>query len=119
MELDAEGKPLEGGVAQENGILAPKYFKSEEQTKLFEGKHVGDTVVFNPWNTCEGNPTELSSMLNIDKDDVEAHKGDFSMEIKEIIVVPSRRAESGIFRPGFRQRQGRTMKRNTAQPSRT
>ncbi len=87
VELDAEGKPLEGGVAQENGILAPKYFKSEEQTKLFEGKHVGDTVVFNPWNTCEGNPTELSSMLNIDKDDVEAHKGDFSMEIKEIIVL--------------------------------
>ena len=38
VELDAEGKPLEGGVAQENGILAPKYFKSEEQTKLFEGK---------------------------------------------------------------------------------
>ncbi len=87
VELDAEGKPLEGGVAQENGILAPKYFKSEEQTKLFEGKHVGDTVVFNPWNTCEGNPTELSSMLNIDKNDVEAHKGDFSMEIKEIIVL--------------------------------
>ncbi len=87
VELDAEGKPLEGGVAQENGILAPKYFKSEEQTKLFEGKHVGDTVVFNPWNTCEGNPTELSSMLNIDKNDVESHKGDFSMEIKEIIVL--------------------------------
>lgn len=87
VELDAEGKPLEGGVTQENGILAPKYFKSEEQTKLFEGKHVGDTVVFNPWNTCEGNPTELSSMLNIDKNDVEAHKGDFSMEIKEIIVL--------------------------------
>lgn len=87
VELDAEGKPLEGGVTQENGILAPKYFKSEDQTKLFDGKHVGDTVVFNPWNTCEGNPTELSSMLNIDKNDVEAHKGDFSMEIKEIIVL--------------------------------
>lgn len=87
VELDAEGKPLEGGVTQENGILAPKYFKGEDQTKLFDGKHVGDTVVFNPWNTCEGNPTELSSMLNIDKNDVEAHKGDFSMEIKEIIVL--------------------------------
>lgn len=87
VELGAEGKPLEGGVTQKNGILAPKYFKSEDQTKLFEGKHVGDTVIFNPWNTCEGNPTELSSMLNIDKNDVEAHKGDFSMEIKEIIVL--------------------------------
>ena len=86
-ELDAEGKPLENGIRQTNGILAPKYFKSEEQRKLFEGKKVGDTIVFNPAETCESNPTELSSMLNIDKNDVDNHKGDFSMEIKEIIVL--------------------------------
>ncbi len=87
VELDAEGKPLENGIRQTNGILAPKYFKSEEQRKLFEGKKVGDTIVFNPAETCESNPTELSSMLNIDKNDVDNHKGDFSMEIKEIIVL--------------------------------
>lgn len=86
-ELNADGAPLEGGIVQENGILAPKYFKSEEQRKLFEGKHVGDVVVFNPWDTCEGNATEMSSMLNIDKQDVDSHKGNFSMEIKEIIVL--------------------------------
>ncbi len=87
VELDAEGKPLENGIRQTNGILAPKYFKSEEQRKLFEGKKVGDTIVFNPAETCESNPTGLSSMLNIDKNDVDNHKGDFSMEIKEIIVL--------------------------------
>lgn len=86
-ELDAEGKPLEGGVNQPNGILAPKYFKTDDQRKLFEGKHVGDEVVFNPWATCDGNPTEMSSMLNINKEDVDAHKGDFGMTIKEIIVL--------------------------------
>ncbi|MBP3590549.1 MAG: hypothetical protein J6J61_08230 [Muribaculaceae bacterium] len=48
---------------------------------------MGDVVVFNPWETCEGNPTELSSMLNIGKDDVEAHKGNFAMTISEIIVL--------------------------------
>ena len=51
------------------------------------GKHVGDKVVFNPWATCDGNPSEMSSMLNIDKKDVENYKGDFEMEIKEIIVL--------------------------------
>lgn len=86
-ELDAEGKPLEGGIVVENGILAPMYFKNDDQKKLFEEKHPGDVVVFNPYATCEGNPAELSSMLNIDKSDVEAHKGDFTMEIKEIIVA--------------------------------
>ena len=86
-ELDAEGKPLENGIVVENGILAPMYFKNDDQKKLFEEKHVGDVVVFNPYATADGNPAELSSMLNIDKDDVEAHKGDFNMEIKEIIVA--------------------------------
>lgn len=86
-ELGEDGKPLEDGVVMESGILAPSYFKSEEQRKLFDDKKPGDTVVFNPWATCDGNATELSSMLNIDKDEIEKHRGDFSMEIKEIIVV--------------------------------
>ena len=71
----------------ENGIVSPQHFTDEEQKKLFLGKKVGEEVVFNPWNTCNGNPTELSSMLNIDKADVDAHKGNFKMDIKEIIVL--------------------------------
>lgn len=85
-ELDADGN-AEGGLVIENGIVAPQYFKDRAQAELFMGKHVGDKVVFNPWATCDGNPSEMSSMLNIDKKDVENYKGDFEMEIKEIIVL--------------------------------
>ena len=42
---------------------------------------------FNPAATCEGNETELSSMLGIDKADTKNHHGDFNLEIKEIIVL--------------------------------
>lgn len=86
-ELDENGQPKEGGIVVENGILSPEYFKSEEQKALFVGKHVGDVVKFNPAATCDGNETELSSMLNIDKADTANHHGDFNMEIKEIIVL--------------------------------
>lgn len=86
-ELNEDGTVKEGGVVMENGIVAPQYFKSEEQKALFIGKHVGDKVVFNPWDTCEGNESELSSMLNIDKDKVAEHKGNFEFDIKEIIVL--------------------------------
>lgn len=86
-ELDENGQPKEGGIVVESGIVAPQYFKSEEQRNLFLGKKVGDVVKFNPAATCEGNPTEMSSMLNIDKSEVEAHKGDFNFDIKEIIVL--------------------------------
>ncbi|MCH5234388.1 MAG: trigger factor [Muribaculaceae bacterium] len=86
-ELNPDGSVKEDGIVVDNGILAPVHFTSEEQKKLFEGKHPGDVVVFNPAASCNSNVTEMSSMLNIDKSDVENHKGDFNFEIKEIIVL--------------------------------
>lgn len=86
-ELDEQGQPKAEGVVMENGIVSPQYFKNEEQRDLFTGKHTGETVRFNPAATCEGNETELSSMLGIPKEETAAHHGDFAMEIKEIIVL--------------------------------
>ncbi|MDE6272802.1 MAG: trigger factor [Muribaculaceae bacterium] len=86
-ELDENGQPKEGGIVVENGIVAPSYFKDKEQTALFEGKKVGDQIVFNPAKTCDGSEVELSSMLNIDKEQTGEHKGDFRFDIKDIIVV--------------------------------
>ena len=86
-ELDENGEPKAEGIVVENGIVSPQYFKSEEQRNLFVGKHVGDVVKFNPAATCDGNETELSSMLNIPKEETAAHHGDFNLEIKEIIVL--------------------------------
>lgn len=86
-ELNEDGSVKEDGITVENGIISLEYFKDAEQAKLFEDKHVGDVVRFNPSKTCDANPIELSSMLNIDKEEVENHLGDFNMDIKEIIVV--------------------------------
>ncbi|MDE6298553.1 MAG: trigger factor, partial [Muribaculaceae bacterium] len=86
-ELNPDGSVKEGGIVVENGIIAPMHFKNDDQKKLFEAKHPGDVVRFNPAATCDGSEVELSSMLNIDKADTENHKGDFNFEIKEIIVL--------------------------------
>ncbi len=85
-ELNPDGTVMENGIVVENGIVAPQYFKSDAQKELFMGKHPGDKVIFNPAETCDSNPAEMSSMLNIDKKDIDLHKGDFSLDIKEIIV---------------------------------
>ncbi len=92
-ELDADGNPKEDGVVVEEGILSPQYFRSEEQKALFTGKNVGAPVVFNPWATCDGNAVELSAMLHVEKAQVENYKGDFRMDISEIIVL--KEAEPG------------------------
>lgn len=86
-ELNEDGSVKEDGIVVENGIVSPAYFRNDDQKKLFEGKHVGDSLVFNPAATCDANPTEMASMLNIDKGDVDSHKGDFKFDIKEIIVL--------------------------------
>lgn len=88
-ELDENGnvKEGEGAIQVVNGIVAPMFFKDKDQASLFEGKKVDDKVVFNPWKTCNGDTTELSSMLQVDKNRVADLHSDFQLTISEIIVV--------------------------------
>ena len=89
MELNADGtvKETEDAIQVINGIVAPFFFKSKDEEQKVIGKKLNDKVVFNPYNSCEGNAAELSSMLNIDQDKAAEVKGDFEMTITEIIVV--------------------------------
>lgn len=89
MQLNEDGTVKEGDDAIQvvSGIVAPMYFTDKDEAAKFEGKKVGDKVVFNPRKAAGNNITELSSMLNIDKNRVAEVQGDFEMAISEIIVV--------------------------------
>jgi len=89
MQLNDDGTVKEGDDAIQvvSGILAPMYFVDKEEAAKFEGKKVGDKVVFNPRKASGDNAAELSSMLNIDKARVADVQGDFEISISEIIVV--------------------------------
>ena len=100
-ELNEDGTVKEDGIMVENGIVAPQYFKSEDQKKIFIGRKPGDSVVFNPYATCDGNVTELSSMLNVSKELAPEYKGDFRFDIKEIIVVKPAELNEEYFKMVF------------------
>lgn len=85
VELDENGAVKEGGLTVESTIVAPQYFKSEDEKAKFADKKLGDEVVFNAWNTCNGNMAEMSSMLNVDKEQADV-KSDFKLTIKEILI---------------------------------
>lgn len=89
MQLNEDGtvNTNEGAIQVIDGIIAPFLFKSKEEADKFLGKKVNDKVVFNPYNTCEGNNVELASMLHLDKDIAGDVKSDFEFVISEIIVV--------------------------------
>lgn len=88
-QLDENGNVIEGegAIQVTNGIVAPMYFKSDDQKDLFKGAKVGDKITFNPWMICNGDPTEMSSMLQVDKAKVADLHNDFRFTISEIIVV--------------------------------
>lgn len=85
IELAEDGTQKENGLVVESTVVSTKYFKSDDEKAKFAGKKVGDEVVFNPSNTCNGNLGELGSMLNVDRANADV-KSDFKMTIKEIMV---------------------------------
>ncbi len=89
MQLDAEGnvRSDEEAIQVVAGIVAPMFCKNEAEVEKFNGKKVGDKVVFNPWDTCNGNAAELASMLHTNKEKVADLHDNFEMAISEIIVV--------------------------------
>ena len=78
-ELEVE-KP----VSAEGVVMLPKYFKNEDQKKLFDGVKANDIVTFNPSVAYDNNEAELTSLLKVEKEDALNHKGEFNFQITEI-----------------------------------
>lgn len=83
-QLDAEGNTLEGGLTVEAASVMPKYLKSDDQKKLFDGCKPRDIITFNPSKAYEGSNYELSSLLKVDREKVAEYTGDFSYQITSV-----------------------------------
>ncbi len=98
-QLNADGtvNENEGAIQVTDAIVAPFTFKDDKQKALFVDKHVNDKVVFNPYDSCNGNAAELSSMLNIDKSIAVDVHSDFVLAISEIIVMKEAEHDQAFF----------------------
>jgi len=83
-ELDAKGNAVDGGVTAEAVVMLPKYFKNDDQKKLFENAKPNDIVKFNPFKAYDGSEAELASLLKVEKEKAAEYKGDFNFQISEI-----------------------------------
>lgn len=84
VELDAEGNVLENGIVAEAVVLSPDKIKDETLSKEFIGKVIGKTITFNP-KAAFDNVAEVSSLLNITKEQVEALNSNFNFTANEIM----------------------------------
>lgn len=78
-ELDVENP-----VSAEGVVMLPKYFRNDDQKKLFDGVKTNDIVTFNPSVAYDNNEAELTSLLKVEKEDALNHKGEFNFQITEI-----------------------------------
>lgn len=83
-ELDENGSVKEGGIQVEKASIMPSYLKNDDQKALFNGAKVNDVLVINPNTAYDGNESELSALLNVEKTEVAAHTGNFSYQVEEI-----------------------------------
>ncbi len=83
-ELNEEGAVKEQGICHDSAVLMPFYMKSEAEKAQFMGAKKGAVLTFNPYAAYEGNAAELASFLKITKEEIENHKGNFTLEIQEI-----------------------------------
>ena len=96
-ESDADGNKSEGGVVKENSVIL-KYLTPAVQKKL-EGKKVGDTIVIQLIKAFDKD--KLAMMLedlSFEKEDADAAKKYFKLEIVKIGLVEKRELEEGFFK---------------------
>ncbi len=83
-ELDENGSAKEDGITVSHAMVMPQYITADDQKKLFEGAKVGDIITWNPSKAYPENDAETAALLNIEKDQVAEHTGDFTYQITEI-----------------------------------
>lgn len=74
---------VENGKTVENQVLTPAYM-TPAQKKKFVGAKVGDVVVFNPKKAFKDNEAELTSLLKVTKEELEALKDEFAFTLTSI-----------------------------------
>lgn len=96
VQVDEEGKEVEGGVSNENTTISLEYMKDDEIREGFKGAKVGDAIVFNP-SVAYPNKADYASMLAISKEEAENLTADFRFVITEINKFTSAEINQELF----------------------
>lgn len=86
----------ENGMTKENAMLNPQYMTDKEQAALFKGAKKGDVITFNPQKAFQ-NEVEISSLLDITKQEAKELTSDFTFEIQGITRHQAAKIDGELF----------------------
>jgi len=82
-QADEQGSPEENGISASDVSVSVKMLKDKETASRLQGKKKGDTLLIDIHRAFE-NETDISSMLNIGKNDVKNLQPHFLLTVNEI-----------------------------------
>ncbi len=95
-EVESSGTSIESGISKENSVIL-KYFTPKMQKELM-GKKAGDSLVFQLNKTFEGDKLEMMLHdLGLDKNDKEAAKKHFKLDLVKIGLIEKRELNEDFF----------------------
>lgn len=86
----------ENGMTKENAMLNPQYMTDKEQAALFKGAKKGDVITFNPQKAFQSE-VEISSLLDITKQEAKELTSDFTFEIQGITRHQAAKIDGELF----------------------
>lgn len=86
----------ENGMTKENAMLNPQYMVDKDQAALFKGAKKGDVITFNPQKAFQSE-VEISSLLDITKQEAKELTSDFTFEIQGITRHQAAKIDGELF----------------------
>ena len=86
----------ENGMTKENAMLNPQYMADKDQAALFKGAKKGDVITFNPQKAFQSE-VEISSLLDITKQEAKELTSDFTFEIQGITRHQAAKIDGELF----------------------
>lgn len=95
-QVNDKAEVVEGGMKTEEISMSLDMMKSEDEKKKFKGAKAGDKVSFDI-KKAYPNDTEISSLLKIEKAEVEAVSPLFQLDIKEVQKFEKHKVDQDLF----------------------
>ena len=83
-QVNENSNIMRTGIKADDVVLMPSYMKDDSQKELFKDAKVKDNITFNPAKAYDNNLAEISSLLKVEKEEVEGLENDFRFQVSEI-----------------------------------
>jgi len=84
VQVDANGEVMENGHSKDDASMLLSMIRKEDKLEQFKGKKIGESIVFAPMDVLD-NEVEVSSFLNVAKEQKELLDGTYKFSIAQIL----------------------------------